>query len=136
MFFFQGRTLELRGPINKTFIPHTKKLFWPYNTLTTICVKSALTFTFRIKVVDVLTHVTRVAQDYRLSKLLQAFKTYNDFHERLKEQRRVGQDSRYIHTRTSMKYEGLDITENTTPGDVFEHVIAQVRHATAAMFGI
>ena len=32
-------------------------------------------------VVDVLTHVTHVAQDYRLSKLLQAFKSYDEVSE-------------------------------------------------------
>jgi hypothetical protein len=59
-------------------------------------------------VVDVLTHVARVAQDYRLSRLLQAFRAYNEL--RLSGQRAV-------------KYDGFEITGRTTPGEIFEFVI-------------
>jgi hypothetical protein len=59
-------------------------------------------------VVDVLTHVTHVAQDYRLSRLLQAFRAYTD----LKKSK----------ARTTM-FDGFVITSKTKPAELFEFVV-------------
>jgi len=58
-------------------------------------------------VVDVLTHVAKVAQDFRLSRLLQAFRAYNEL--RLSGQR-------------SVRFDGLEISQRTTPAEIFECV--------------
>jgi len=61
-------------------------------------------------VVDVLTHVTRVAQDYRLSRMLQAFRAYRDVHTGVSGGRAVN-------------YDGFTITLRTTPAELFEFVV-------------
>ena len=61
-------------------------------------------------VVDVLTHVTRVAQDYRLSRMLQAFRAYRDVHTGVSGGRAVS-------------YDGFMITLRTSPAELFEFVV-------------
>ena len=62
--------------------------------------------------VDVLTHVVRVARDYRLSQLLQAFKVYDEH-----------QNTLLNGVCRAVAFGSVQITSNTTPRDLFDCVV-------------